>query len=334
MKRKFLFLIFLFFSLVVFSQNINYQLRISELMATADNNDGGGFGGAQDPTWFIWIMDNGTSGSAISTWQATGCISTTNTYNVWWTGNPSNGPNIPFNWLNVTNSNATTILTEMEGFEDDCGQRCTYETSCGAFGFFNDDNRDSRASSGNINILADPPCNWNQYTIQNGDYYARVEIYWEYVSTDPGSIDGDQTVCPNNSDPSILNSLAPGSPSTLSWATYQWQQSVGCTGSYVDIFGANSADYDPPVGLTQNTCFRRLVTTNCSSIASNEVTVSISSLSTNPSSIIASPASICGSGTVDLSVNGGSLGSGAQWVWYIGDPNAGGTILGLSLIHI
>ena len=328
MKRKFLFLIFLFFSLVVFSQNINYQLRISELMATADNNDGGGFGGAQDPTWFIWIMDNGTSGSAISTWQATGCISATNTYNVWWTGNPSNGPNIPFNWLNVTNSNATTILTEMEGFEDDCGQRCTYETSCGAFGFFNDDNRDSRASSGNINILADPPCNWNQYTIQNGDYYARVEIYWEYISTDPGSIDGDQTVCPNNSDPSILNSLAPGSPSTLSWATYQWQQSVGCTGSYVDIFGANSADYDPPVGLTQNTCFRRLVTTNCSSIASNEVTVSISSLSTNPSSIIASPASICGSGTVDLSVNGGSLGSGAQWVWYIGDPNAGGTILG------
>ena len=29
-----------------------------------------------------------------------------------------------------------------------------------------------------------------------------------------------------------------------------------------------------------------------------------------------------------MSVNGGSLGSGAQWVWYIGDPNAGGTILG------
>ncbi|MBG16632.1 MAG: hypothetical protein CL853_09810 [Crocinitomicaceae bacterium] len=338
MKRNILFLIFSILSLVVFSQNINYQLRISELMATADNNDGGGFGGAQDPTWFIWIMDDGTNASAVSSWQATGCISTTNTYNVWWTGNPSNGPNIPYNWLTINNSNATSILTEMEGFEDDCGQRCTYETSCGTFGLFDDDNRDSRASSGNINILADPPCSWNQYTIQNGDYFARIEIYWEYVSIDPGSITGDQSICPSNGDPQILNSVNPGSPATLSWATYQWQESIGCTGSFVDIFGATAADYDPPAGVTQNTCYRRVVTTNCSSLASNEITVSLNTLSTNPSSIIPNPTSICGSGQLDLSVNGGSLGTGAQWVWYNGDPNAGGTIIGtgnpLSSINI
>ena len=181
MSRFFLILYSILFASGVFSQNINYQLNIAELMATADNNDGGGFGGAQDPTWFIWLMDNGTTPSAISTWQATGCISATNTYNVWWTGNPSNGPNIPYNWLNVTNTDASIIMTEMEGFEDDCGQRCVYETSCGLFGAFNDDNKDSRDPSGNIDITLNPPCSWNQYTIQNGDYFALIEVYWEYV---------------------------------------------------------------------------------------------------------------------------------------------------------
>ena len=327
MSRFFLILYSILFASGVFSQNINYQLNIAELMATADNNDGGGFGGAQDPTWFIWLMDNGTTPSAISTWQATGCISATNTYNVWWTGNPSNGPNIPYNWLNVTNTDASIIMTEMEGFEDDCGQRCVYETSCGLFGAFNDDNKDSRDPSGNIDITLNPPCSWNQYTIQNGDYFALIEVYWEYVSIDAGTIDGDQTICPSG-DPTLLGSLVAGSPATLSWASYQWQESIGCTGTFTDILGANAATYDPPLGTTQNTCFRRVVSTNCSSIASNEVTVSVSSLSTNPSSVIPNPTTICGNGSVDLTVNGGSLGTGAQWVWYNGDPNAGGTTIG------
>lgn len=327
MKEKVLIILLNFITLIVFPQNINYQLRISELMATADANDGGGFGGAQDPTWFIWTMDNGTNAAAISTWQATGCISTSNTYNVWWTGNPSNGPNIPFSWLTVNNSDASIIMTEMEGFEDDCGQRCNYETSCGTFNLFDDDNLDNRASSGNINFLLDQPCNWNQYTIQNGDYYAKVDIYWEYVSLDPGLISGDQNICPNG-DPTTLGSIQPGSPSTLNWTSYQWQESVGCTGTYVDVFGANSATYDPPLGTTQNTCFRRLVSSNCSSVTSNIITVTINTLSSNPSSIVAIPNSICGSGQVDLSVNGGTLGTGAQWSWYSGDPNAGGTPIG------
>ena len=327
MKRKFLFILFNFLTLIVFSQNINYQLRITELMATADPNDGGGFGGAQDPTWFIWIMDNGTNGSAVSTWQATGCISTTNTYNVWWTGNPNNGPNIPYNWLVINNSDASVIMTEMEGFEDDCGQRCSYESSCGTFNLFDDDNLDNRAYSGNINFILDQPCNWNQYTIQNGDYYGKMEVYWEYISLDAGVINGDQNICPNG-DPTILGSTAPGSPATLTWATYQWQESVGCTGSYVDIFGANSSTFDPPLGTTQNTCYKRVVNTNCASVASNIITVTVNTLSSNPSSIISTPNSICGNGQVTLDVNGGTLGTGAQWSWYNGDPNAGGVLIG------
>ena len=118
------------------------------------------------------------------------------------------------NWLTVNNSDASTIMTEMEGFEDDCGQRCTYESSCGTFNLFDDDNLDTRASSGNINFLLDQPCNWNQYTIQNGDYYAKAEVYWEYISLDAGVINGDQNICPNG-DPTTLGSTTPGSPSYI-----------------------------------------------------------------------------------------------------------------------
>ena len=299
-------------------------------MATADANDGGGFAGSQEPTWFFWAMDNGTTASSLLTWQATGCIHTTNTYNVWWTGNPSSGPNIPYSWLSVTNTDASTLLTEAEGFENDCGGSCTYESS-GPFlsscWVNSDDNFDSRASAGSINFLLDPPCTWNQYTIHRGDYYAKLEIYWDYISIDAGTIDGNQSVCIGG-DPSILNSLSLGTPGISSFATYQWQESIGCTGTYTNITGATSASYDPPAGITQNTCYQRLVITNCGNIASNSITVSLETPSTDPSSVLANPITICGSGTVDLSVIGGGLGTGASWQWYNGDPNAGGISIG------
>ena len=327
MKRFLIVLIFSITANCFFSQNVNYQLRIAEIMANADPNDGGGVSGQQDPTWYFWIMDNGTTASSLSTWQATGCIHTSNSYGIWWTGNPSSGPNIPYSWVTVNNTDATTILTETEGFEDDCGGSCGYQSSCGAFNLFGDDNYHSRASSGNINFLLDQPCNWNQYTIGNVDYFAKFEVYWEYISIDPGSINGDQNVC-QNGDPSILGSVNAGTPSISTWATYQWQESIGCTGTFTNITGATNATYDPPAGITQNTCYQRIVVTNCVNTISNIITVTIETPSTAPSSVLANPSSICGSGIVDLSVNGGLLGSGAQWVWYNGDPNAGGILIG------
>jgi hypothetical protein len=150
--------------LIVFSfhidnhaQNVNYEVVLSELRANGDNNDGGLGISDQDPVWFIWLMDNGTTGTSLTTFQATGCIATTNVYGTWWSGTPNhNGPAIPFNWLTVLNTDATQLITELEGWEDDCNPKCTFVANPPLFGACvgnGDDNRDLRAPSGNINFL-------------------------------------------------------------------------------------------------------------------------------------------------------------------------------------
>ncbi|MDB4655866.1 HYR domain-containing protein [Flavobacteriales bacterium] len=52
----------------------------------------------------------------------------------------------------------------------------------------------------------------------------------------------------------------------------------------------------------------------------------VDDVSTAPTSITASATAVCAGESVVLSVNGGSLGSGAQWFWYIG--SCGGQIVG------
>ncbi|MET0637982.1 MAG: T9SS type A sorting domain-containing protein, partial [Chitinophagaceae bacterium] len=54
--------------------------------------------------------------------------------------------------------------------------------------------------------------------------------------------------------------------------------------------------------------------------------IKINTVSIDPVSIISSGSEICGPGTVNLSVNGGSLGLDAEWKWYSG--SCGGTPVG------
>jgi gliding motility-associated-like protein len=313
------------------SQNINYQVVLHELRADGDNNDGGLGINDQDPTWFLWLRDNGTTPTSLTAFQTTGCIATTNQFGTWWSGAPtSSGPNIPFNWLTVLDTDATQLITEMEGWEDDCNPKCTYNPSPSLFSACvgnGDDNFDARASSGNINLLTGPPCTFTQYEIQNGDYYARLRVSWEYVSIDPGEINGNQFVCVGG-DPGVLGNVASGTAPSSVWVTYQWQIDVGCSGSFVDIPGATNATYDPPLGILQNTCYRRMTVYNCSATPSNVVSVDIETPSTAPTSITANPTVLCGGNTLQLTVNGGVLGTNAEWHWYNGDPNGGGVLLG------
>ena len=316
---KILFLsILLSYPLNIFTQNINYQVKISELKAKGDQNDGGGFFGSQDPTWFISLMDNGTTASSLLNWQNTGCIHTSNFYDVWWTGNPTNGPSIPHSWLSVSNTDATMVMTEIEGWEDDCGSGCNYNpnpsfwSSCFGFG---DQNKDGPANSGNINFVNDPPCSWNQYEINTGDYFARLQINWDYViPLDPGVVSGNQTVCPGG-DPSLFTSDANAYPFHSSFS-YQWQEDPGCTGNFSDIIGADQPTYDPPVGLLQSTCYRRVLISACGTFFTNTITVNVGSGSTNPTSTNASQSPICSGASCDLAVIGGSLGLGANYYWY------------------
>ncbi len=313
------------------AQNVNYSVTVTELFAEADGNDGGIGINDQDPVWWIYAMDNGTTPSSLSTFQATGCIATTNTFGTWWSGTPNHsGPPIPFAWLNVTNTDANQLITEMEGWENDCYDECDYDPSPGLFTVCvsnGDDNHDGRGNSGNISFQNDPPCQNNQYEIFIGDYRARIDIYWDYVSVDAGTIDGDQAVC-SGGNPTVLGNISSGAAATSPWFTFQWQQDVGCSGTWADIAGATNATYDPPLGIIQNTCYRRKLVYNCGFFLSNEVTVTVDTPPTDPSSITANPAALCGISPVTLSVNGGSLGTSADWVWYQGDPNSGGTQLG------
>ncbi|MCB9187956.1 MAG: gliding motility-associated C-terminal domain-containing protein [Flavobacteriales bacterium] len=328
----FFFLAFLLVSkLQLNAQNVNYSVTITELYADADGNDGGLGINDQDPVWWIYLMDNGTTGTSLTSFQATGCISTTNTYGTWWSGNPSHsGPAIPFAWLNVSNTDATQLITQMEGWEDDCSPYCNYNPSPSLFSICvanGDDNHDGLGSSGNISFQNDAPCQNNQYEIFIGDYRARIQVYWDYVSVDAGTISGDQAVC-TGGDPSILANVSSGAAGTSSWFTFQWQQDLGCTGSWVDIPGATNASYDPPLGILQNTCYRRKLVYGCGFFLSNEVTVTVDSPPTAPTSLTANPSALCGISPVTLTVNGGSIGSSAVWNWYAGDPNSGGTLLG------
>jgi len=304
------------------AQNVNYQVRIIELRARADNNDGGGVSGSQDPTWFVWLNDNGTSGTSFgSTWQATGCVHATNQFNAWWFGGV-----IPYNFTNVTNSNATLLNTEIEGWEEDCGNNCNFDSNSSLFGpcFGNaDDARDVRAAAGSINFRNDPPCQWNSYIVTNNRYDAKIEINWQFV--DPiisGVIAGDQIVC-GGGDPTLLTSISVPNPTHSSFS-YQWQVDAGCTGNFININGATATTYDPLLGIAQTSCFRRVLKTlSCGNFNSNIVTVTVENASTDPSGASASQAALCAGTPTTLSINGGTLGAGAQYVWYEGGCGSG-----------
>lgn len=320
----------LLFSFLSYSQ-IDYQVRIDQLYSAADDSDGSG---NEDPVWKVYLTDDDGGPQ-----EASGCVNTTHTYNSWYTP-----PGLSTSWFTRTGTNATMFSTRMEAWEDDgCNGTCNYHDNC----FLNDDDAHAPVGSsdgttaftGNIDFINDAPCTWNQYTISivgdnnNGspsNYSARISVYWEpNGGIDAGTISGDQTVC-SGGDPAVFTSAALGEPANFATHfTYQWQEDVGCSGTWGDIGGAVGATYDPPVGITQSTCYRRVVkSTNCADAISNSITITVPTASTDPSSISASETLLCGAGNIDLSVVGGSLGTGATWEWYDGDPNGAGVPIG------
>ena len=230
-------------------------------MAQGDNNDGAGLAGQQDPTWYVWAKDN-----IANVFNADHCEHTTNQYNAWW--------NIPdFTLITGTNTLATQITIEMECWENDCSGNCSYE-STGSFlssCWVNpDDNYTGRAvaNSGLIDFRNDPACTWNEYDVwldgngslpDYGQYWAKIEIKWEYASFSAGS---DDAVCDSSltlagegngtwsvtsgsggsfSDNSDPNSTFTGQAGQIYALT--WQTLTGCINStnsdvvYIEIYG-------------------------------------------------------------------------------------------------
>jgi len=146
---------------------------------------------------------------------------------------------------------------------------------------------------------------------------------------------GGGTYCAT-ADPGIMSVTPSGGTGTFAYQWYYQNGSVACptgssTAGWIAIGSANSSTYDPPAGLTTTRTYAVLVDPSGSPDcgggiwAGNCVTVTVNSLSVAPTSITGVN-TLCPLGSTTLSVNGGALGTGAQWVWYSG--SCGGTLVG------
>jgi len=127
-----------------------------------------------------------------------------------------------------------------------------------------------------------------------------------------------------NANPSAV---CPGSSSTLTvqggslgtGASWEWY-SGSCGGTHL---GSGSSIVVSPM---TNTTFYVRAEGSCNSTSCASRTVTIKTLSAAPSGISASANPICPGTNTTLTVQGGSLGTGASWEWYSG--SCGGTYVG------
>ncbi len=112
--------------------------------------------------------------------------------------------------------------------------------------------------------------------------------------------------------------------------TYQWQENDG-TGflnlADVGVYSNVTTDHMTisPVSITMDTYqYRCIVGGSCSPADTSAIaTLTVYEESTAPTSIETNDTLICDGDSALLKVNGGSLGTGAEWVWYSG--SCGGT---------
>ena len=142
-----------------------------------------------------------------------------------------------------------------------------------------------------------------------------VQVSVRTVSTSAVSISPLQpTICAGSSLSLIINGGVLGTGANWVW----YSGSCGGTGAGT----GSSLNVSPSVNTSY--FIRAEGTCNTSSCISTLITVN--SISTPPLSVTANPLSICSGDQTNLTISGGSLGSGSNWFWYEGNCN--GTVLG------
>ena len=130
-------------------------------------------------------------------------------------------------------------------------------------------------------------------------------VFISTVSVAPDSITASHdSVCPGGSAALYVNGGSLGTGATWTWYT------GGC-GS-VSVGTGDTLIVNPTISTTY---YVRGEGT-CGNSACMSFTVYLKTESTDPISIDAPSSSVCGSGSMTLSVVGGSLGTGAGWVWH------------------
>ena len=122
----------------------------------------------------------------------------------------------------------------------------------------------------------------------------------------------------------LFDSLAPG---YLGYqAQWKWYLDGGSCGAGTLVGTGASITVTPPTAPGPHTYYVRAEgicnTTDCASIV-----ITVKDPSTDPTSASASVSALCAGDQTQLSVSGGSLGTGAQWKWYAG--SCGGALVGI-----
>jgi len=134
-------------------------------------------------------------------------------------------------------------------------------------------------------------------------------------STAPTSASATQTtICSGSSTTLSVNGGSLGTGATWEWYSGSCGGTSVGSGSSISVSPTSTTTYYVQADGTCNT-------TTCQS-----VTITVNSSSTDPTSATTTSSTICEGTSTDITVNGGSLGIGADWYWYEGGCGSGSSI--------
>jgi hypothetical protein len=140
-----------------------------------------------------------------------------------------------------------------------------------------------------------------------------LEVFDEALPTAPTSVTTSQNNFCDGDYPTVTLSCSGGT----NYSTYQWFTTCGSTVLYT------GSTYIAPAPSTTDTYYVRSTSSgNCLPSACAAVTVTVKTESTPPTQILFSENNTCPGTSITLSLDGGTLGTDAQWRW-----KAGGTII-------
>jgi gliding motility-associated-like protein len=223
------------------------------------------------------------------------------------TGSTATAPTSISGTTTICPSTSTT-LTQVGGALGTGDDYEWYSGSCGG----------TYVGSGN-SVMVSPTMNTTYYVRVEGPCgtttCASVTVTVQSSSTAPASINATANpICPSANTTLSVNGGSLGTGATWEWYTVSCGGTTAGTGTSIVV--------NPSVATTY---YLRAEGT-CNTTACQSVTINMNTLSTDPTSITASPSTICDGQSTTLSVNGGSLGTGADWEWFTG--SCGGTSVG------
>ena len=149
-----------------------------------------------------------------------------------------------------------------------------------------------------------------------------------YSALNGGTIGSNQTICNPGQPAALTNLTSPSGGVSSAYVgggyTYDWFEEIGCNPPANDL-NSNTLGYTFPGNISNSLCIGRTVTDACgNSMVSNTINITVNQPSSPAGGINATSTSVCNNGsTTTLSVQGGTLGTGARWIWYAGGCGSG-----------